>query len=214
MSGQLSHIHRPLHMANPARAGSSSCAAVPGTPLALDTIRFQCGRCGGPCSIADSTPVNRSKPLYKRNCNCCGASDRKLQRSFQVDASAKQAWESKSAQEKLNHYKQRTRMPKWSRGPEMTESSVAATDSITDNCHEHVVDLDILVATWVREEHYKHADLSQEQWKAEWSRVVNETEEPKVWRRNQWRLGRFDGIEVKKRATRAVGQTVERRGAW
>lgn len=191
-------------------SGNASCAMLPVAESHTSQVQFKCERCLEACTCADSHPVNAKKPFEKRKCCACCATDRALQRAQRGNAQFKKEWASKTPEQRASYY--RTRKADHQRGTRhnFDQVTLEVGEEVKESGSKKSVDTYIPFETWRRDKILEEPDWEKEDFEKEWSRLIHETDEPKIFERNQWLLGRFEGVRVQAGSSRGFVRNLKR----
>lgn len=189
-------------------AATASVAAV--DAQAALKLHFKCERCQDACTVADSHPLNAKKPFEKRKCCACASTDRALQRAQKGDTQFKKEWSSKSLEKRVAFYRMRKLEHQRGTRHNFEHVSLEVGEQIKESGSKKSIDLYVPFEAWRRDKSVEEPEWVLEDFEKEWKRLINETEEPKIFERGQWLIGRFHGVEVKSGESRGLVRNLKR----
>ena len=187
---------------------------VPAAEAQASKVQFKRERCEDVCTVKDSHAVNAKKPFEKRKCCACTATDRALQRAQKGNAEFKKNWTTKTKEQRLDFY--RVRKAEHQRGAKhnFEHVSLEVGEQIKDSGSKNSVHTFIPFDIWRRDKLLEEPRWTKEDFDKEWFRLIHETDEPKLYERGQWLLGRFQGVEVKTGESRSFVRNLKRQARW
>ena len=137
-------------------------------------------------------PVNREKPFGERRCRSCSNYIRALQKGKVWDSFKKKVEEQRTAAYK-------DRKGKKYQALDVGDMEVSVEENDTRYKNQHAADKYLPFAKWraqrILEDFSKQA-WSDDKWKEEWTKLLDDPDTEKIYQRGQWHIGEYFGIEM------------------
>lgn len=179
---------------------SKSEAAAMAAPATPAGVSLECIKCELPATLQSSTASGSRNPLA-RVCNSCVSTDKALTRMGDTGKKIKGGMKKKTKEERRDFYRSERYKREASNGAKRPAAEVASSYEVVMKEHERTqtgveeVDEYLPFSRWAlprKLQGWKDDDLQKE-----WERLIKDDATLKLWRRNQWCVAEFAGVQVR-----------------